>query len=108
MQRLLQVGNPAAIDLDRSRMQFHDIASIRDCGKISGKALFLFLHLDQPRLHACRCRTIGYGVDDVCDLPFENDKPFVDLLPIMPHLGVQALPLGMILSEEFRNRVRRE
>ncbi|MEC5323397.1 hypothetical protein [Aurantimonas sp. A3-2-R12] len=72
VQRLLQLGDPAAVNLNRGRMQFHDIAGIQDCGQIGGKALLLRLHLDQPGLHACRCSTIGYGIDDVQDLPIEN------------------------------------
>ncbi|WP_343755936.1 hypothetical protein [Rhodovulum strictum] len=65
MQRLLQVGDSAAVDVNRSRMQLHDVVGIRDCSQIGGKARFFRLHLDQPCLHACRCSTVGYGVDDI-------------------------------------------
>ncbi|WP_239024973.1 MULTISPECIES: hypothetical protein [Hyphomicrobiales] len=108
MQRLLQFGDSAAVNLNRSWMQFHDIAGIRDRCQIGGKAPLLCLHLDQARLHACRCDTVGNRVDDIRDLPFEIGKPRANLLPIMSHLRVQALPFGMILSEKFGNCIGSE
>nr|WP_255210278.1 hypothetical protein [Sphingobium cloacae] len=107
-QGVLQFGHLPAIGFDGRRVQFHDLARFRQHGKLCGQAFLFRLDLKQSGFHAGGGDAIGNRVYDVVDLPFYGAKPLFDLLPFLPDLCRQALPLGVIFGQKLRDGIRGE